>query len=294
MCRQTDRQAPSVPQTHSLLLDTGHTYPFTRTDTDTPIITSLQDNSTQRRLPRLHLGAMPPLRQCVSLSYCWQEVGTAPIILGTQVMMTERFHKAGGFKLGTSCFGRWLIIGYCCKKGLISKVNRGRCKWISVKAYMCTDTRYKWLIIGFVRVQLGISAIGCRIPAYATNSHGNITHTMWRICFGTTVPCWKTKAPCQHICNCGWVLQPTWSCYLLLRVDSVCMAGKYTHTWSFSFFNYLHFIYIIFYFPAIWCLVFPFHVTFDLFHDPWRGHPSALPVHAASVTQGRCLSLSLL
>lgn len=30
---------------------------FTRTDTDTPIITSLQDNSTQRRLPRLHLGA---------------------------------------------------------------------------------------------------------------------------------------------------------------------------------------------------------------------------------------------
>lgn len=36
------------------------------------------------------------------------------------------------------------------------------------------------------------------------------------------------------------------------------------------------------------------HVTSDLFHEPWRVRPSALPVDTATVTQGCCLSLSVL
>lgn len=59
-----------------------------------------------------------------------------------QVVMTERSQKAGGFKLGTSCFEKWLIGGLLLQRGgnkQISKVN-SRGKWILMKAYMCKDT----------------------------------------------------------------------------------------------------------------------------------------------------------
>lgn len=79
MCRQTDRQAPCISQKQSPQPHKRHA----RTDTDTPIITSLQHNSTQRRFPKLHLGLHHYLCLCSSLSL-WQEVGTAPIMPGMQ------------------------------------------------------------------------------------------------------------------------------------------------------------------------------------------------------------------
>lgn len=113
---------------------------------------------------------------------------------------------------------------------------------------------------------------------------------MWTICLEQQYHVGKLKYHVSIFTTCGWVLQPSWNCYLCLRVEHSrwCVYGRKVRAQNACY------ICMIFYFPAIWSSIFLLHETSDLFHDPWRGHACALPVDAATVTQGRCLSLSLL
>lgn len=138
MCRRTspDRSSNAFLRSHACTLTHRH-----------PIITSQRDN---RRLRRLRPATLPPLRfQGFSVPLCWQEVGTAPIMLGMWALMTECSQKVEGFKLGSSCFGMWLIGWYCCKEeaaglsGMLDEEVNGSW-WKHACAQTC-DAKCRWL-----------------------------------------------------------------------------------------------------------------------------------------------------
>lgn len=114
---------------------------------------------------------------------------------------------------------------------------------------------------------------------------------MWTICLEQQYHVGKLKYHVSVFTTCGWVLQPSWNCYLFLWVERSrwCVDGRKVRAKN------VPFICMIFYFPAIWSCVFPPSMrplTSSMTHE--EVIPRALPVDAATVTQGRCLSLFLL
>lgn len=89
--------------------------------------------------------------------------------------------------------------------------------------------------------------------------------------------------------TCAWVLQPSWNCNLLeSRAQEAVDTSTSSKTCSFYICLYVIYLFISLH------VIFHFHVTFELYYyNPWSGHPSTLPVDNATVTLGRCLSLSL-
>lgn len=140
MCRQTDRHAPCIPGTRFLTAAQKARLHVHAHKHGYPTVASLRDNSRQIRFPSLHPGAGVTLLFPVSMSLCWQDVGTALIVPGLQVVLTESSQKAERFKFATSCF--WKLIGWwilLCRMGtlLISKVKKKkRGKWILMKTHM--------------------------------------------------------------------------------------------------------------------------------------------------------------
>lgn len=132
---------------------------------------------------------------------------------------------------------------------LISEVNSRR-KWILMKAYMCTDARYKCsgLSTGFVREAFVLLDVGSKLMQLIIRWKCKPCHV--KNLFRTTLPCWKTKVPCQHIYHLWWSIAVFMELFFLLqRVESVCMAGTYSHTMLYKH-TVEKTIHMIFYFPA--------------------------------------------
>lgn len=103
---------------------------------------------------------------------------------------------------------------------------------------------------------------------------------MWRICFQQQYSSVGTQKYCvSTLTTCGWVSSRGAVICSGEHGTVGCFYGRKTHAQGQKFVS------MIFYFHAIRSSVFPLHVTSDLFHDTWSGHPSALPVNTVPVTQ---------
>lgn len=236
MCKQTDRQTPSVPRTHSSQPRKEHACAFTRTDTDTPIITSLQDNSTQRRLPRLHHGGCAtPLSLCLlvallaggghsSHNSCYASDDNRALSEGRRVQ-TRDF-------LFWKLIDWWLLLTTSLSVSLTADVN-GWC-WKLTCARTQDPNWWLLAVTGCVRLQLEAFVWLDVIIRYKSE------------------PCHIKKYLVRMSVTYCVVLELLFSWYLLLSMDSVCMCHYYT-----PFFNWVCFNCTIFYFPVTWPSVFP-------------------------------------